>query len=234
MEWVRFEGVVRHYGAKGVLTGASGVLRDADKIGLVGANGCGKSTLLRILAGIDAPDAGVVTRARGARTGYVDQETQADAGSNLRTIMESALAMVRAEEEEVRVLERRIADAAATRDATAEASLLKKYAVAREEHERHGGAAFERKMRSMLAAFALGERELDRPVSELSGGQRTRASIARALLEDPDYLLLDEPTNHLDVDATRFLEDLIARDPRAAIVVSHDRYLLDRVATAIW
>ena len=234
MEWVRFDALERYYGSRPILAGASGVLRDRDKIGLIGQNGSGKSTLLRILAGVDAPDAGTISRARGARVGYVGQEMPAEADVTLRAVMESAFAMVRAEECAIRDLENAIAEAARAGDVTAESVLLKKYAAARDEHERHGGAGFERKMRSMLAAFGLGESDLDRSLSELSGGQRTRASIARALLEDPDYLLLDEPTNHLDVDATRFLEDLIARDPRAMIVVSHDRYVLDRVATAIW
>jgi ATP-binding cassette subfamily F protein 3 len=234
MEWLRFERVERFYGARNVLAGVSGVLRDGNKVGLVGANGSGKSTLVRILAGIDEPDGGSISRARGARAGYVGQESRSDDATSLRAVMESAFAMVRAEEEAIRELERAIAAAAAVDDRAAETGLLRKYADARELHERHGGAGFERRMRSMLAAFGLREADLDRPVSELSGGQRTRASIARTLLEDPDYLLLDEPTNHLDVEATRFLEDLLARDPRAVIVVSHDRYVLDRVARSIW
>jgi ATP-binding cassette subfamily F protein 3 len=234
MEWLRFEGIERTYGARTILAGASGVLRDGDKIGLVGANGSGKSTLLRILAGIDAPDAGNLVRSRGARVGYVDQEAPSDAQTTLRDVMDSAFAMVRAEETHIRDLETMIAQAAERADQSAERSLLLKYAQAREEHERHGGAGFERKMRSMLAAFEFEETDLDRPMSELSGGQRTRASIARALLEDPDYFLLDEPTNHLDMEATRFLENLIARDPRAVVVISHDRYVLDRIATVIW
>jgi ATP-binding cassette, subfamily F, member 3 len=234
MEWLRFEGLERYYGARSVLSGASGVLRDAEKIGLVGANGSGKSTLLRVLGGIDAADAGTISRARGVRIGFVAQEATSDADTSLRAVMESAFAMVRAEERAIRDLENAIADAADRKDEAAEASLLRKYESAREEHERHGGVGFERKMRSMLAAFGLADTDLDQPTSTLSGGQRTRASIARALLEDPDYLLLDEPTNHLDVEATRFLENLIARDPRAMIIVSHDRYVLDRVATTIW
>ena len=234
MDWIRFEGVERFYGARPILTGASGALRDAEKIGLVGVNGSGKSSLLRILAGIDALDAGTVSRARGARIGYVGQEAPADADVSLRDVMESAFEMVRAEERAIRELENAIARAASEHDAAAEATLLKKYADAREEHERHGGSGFERKMRSMLAAFGFSEADVDKPMSAMSGGQRTRASIARALLEDPDYLLLDEPTNHLDVEATRFLESLIARDPRAMIIVSHDRYVLDSVATTIW
>jgi len=234
MDWLRFDGVERYYGARPILSGASGALRDGEKIGLVGVNGSGKSTLLRILAGLDTPDAGTVSRARGARIGYVGQEAPADADLSLRDVMDSAFAMVRAEERAIRELEDAIARAANQNDAPEEAALLKKYADAREEHERHGGSGFERKMRSMLAAFGFSESDVDKPMSSLSGGQRTRASIARTLLEDPDYLLLDEPTNHLDVEATRFLEALIARDPRAMIVVSHDRYVLDSVATAIW
>ena len=234
MEWLRFAGIERYYGARPVLAGASGVLRDGDKVAIVGPNGSGKSTLVRILAGIDQPDGGSVTRARGARVGYVSQDALADPEVRLRAVMESAFAMVREEERSLRELEERIADAARRHDARAEAKHLRAYAGARESHERHGGAGFERRMRSMLAAFGLHEADLDRPILELSGGQRTRAAIARALLDDPDYLLLDEPTNHLDLDATRFLEDLIVRDRRATIIVSHDRYVLDRVASAIW
>ncbi|HEY7994251.1 MAG TPA: ABC-F family ATP-binding cassette domain-containing protein [Candidatus Eremiobacteraceae bacterium] len=234
MEWLRFTDVERFYGARQVLVRASGVLRDGDKIAIVGANGSGKSTLVRILAGIDAADGGAVTRARGGRPGYVGQEALADPEARLRDIMDSAFAMVDEEERKLRALEERIADAARRRDSEAEPKHLKAYAEAREAHERHGGAGFERRMRSMLSAFGLGETDLDQPIGELSGGQRTRAAIARTLLEDPDYLILDEPTNHLDLEATRFLEDLIARDRRATIVVSHDRYFLDRVASAIW
>ena len=234
MEWLRFTDVERFYGARQVLVRASGVLRDGDKIAIVGANGSGKSTLVRILAGIDAADGGSVTRARGGRAGYVGQEALVDPQARLRDVMDSAFAMVGEEERKLRALEERIADAARRRDGEAESKLLKAYADAREAHERHGGAGFERRMRSMLSAFGLGETDLDQPIGELSGGQRTRAAIARTLLEDPDYLILDEPTNHLDLDATRFLEELIARDRRATIVVSHDRYFLDRVASVIW
>ncbi|HYK53967.1 MAG TPA: ABC-F family ATP-binding cassette domain-containing protein [Candidatus Eremiobacteraceae bacterium] len=234
MEWLRFTDIERFYGARPVLEGASGVLRDGDKVALVGANGSGKSTLVRILAAIDAPDGGSVTRARDSRAGYVGQEALSDPDARLRAVMDSAFAMVREEERALRAQEERIADAAQRGDTESESKLLKAYSEAREVHERHGGAGFERRMRSMLSAFGLAEADLDRPIGELSGGQRTRAAIARALLEDPDYLILDEPTNHLDLDGTRFLEELIVRDRRAALVVSHDRYFLDRVASVIW
>ena len=234
MEWLRFSNVERFYGARPVLEDASGVLRDGDKVALIGANGSGKSTLVRILAGIDAPDGGSVTRARDSRAGFVGQEALSDPIARLRAIMDSAFAMVREEERALRAQEERIADAAQRGDVEAESKLLKAYSEAREVHERHGGAGFERRMRSMLSAFGFIEADLDRPIGELSGGQRTRAAIARALLEDPDYLILDEPTNHLDLEATRFLEELIVRDRRAALVVSHDRYFLDRVASVVW
>ena len=233
MEWIRFDGVVRAFGAHDVLASASGVLRDREKIGLIGPNGSGKSTLLQILAGLEAPDGGSVVRARGARIGYVAQQAPADEAT-LGGVMRSAFAHVHAEEAALRRLESELADAAQRGDSAGERALLARYGAARDAFERHGGAGFERRIRSMLAAFGLFEDDIDKPMSALSGGQRTRASLARVLLEEPDCVLFDEPTNHLDVDATRFLEDLIVRDARAMIVVSHDRYVLDRVATCIW
>jgi ATP-binding cassette subfamily F protein 3 len=231
MDWIRFGGIERYYGAQQVLADAAGVLRDDEKIGLVGPNGAGKSTLLRILAGLDAPDGGAVTRARGIRIGYVGQESSQHAHGSLRDALEVAVAAARAHERELRTLEQAMA---AHTDDGALAPLLEKYARARDEFERHGGEGFERRMRSMIAAFGFATEDLDRSTEEFSGGQRTRAALARVLLEDPDVLLLDEPTNHLDIEATRWLEQLIARDRRAFIIISHDRYVLDRVATGIW
>ena len=189
MELVRFAGLERHYGANEVFAGLAGVVRDGDRIGLVGPNGGGKSTLVRVLAGIDEADGGTIVRARERRLGYLSQEASERGPLTLRAAFDEALAR---------------------------------------------GAAQEWEMRATLNRFDFAESDLDRPLREFSGGQRTRAMLARTLLEQPDWLILDEPTNHLDLDTVRWLETFVARDPRAFVVVSHDRYFLETVATKIW
>ena len=189
MELVRFAALERHYGAKEVFAGLSGVIRDGERIGLVGPNGAGKSSLVRLLAGIDEPDGGTIVRARERRLGYLAQEASESGPRTLRAAFDEALAR---------------------------------------------GDAAEWEMRATLNRFAFSESDLDRPMREFSGGQRTRALLARTLLEQPDWLILDEPTNHLDLDTVRWLETFVARDPRAFLIVSHDRYFLETVATEIW
>src|SRR5579875_1758695 len=189
MEVVRFSGLERHYGAHEVFAGLAGVVRDGERIGLVGPNGAGNSSLVRILAGRDEPDAGTVARAKDRRLGYLAQDASESGPRTLRAAFADALAR---------------------------------------------GVAAEWEMRATLNRFDFSESDLDRPLTELSGGQRTRALLARTLLEQPDWLILDEPTNHLDLDTVRWLEDFVARDARAYVVVSHDRYFLETVANRIW
>ncbi len=234
MEWIRFSGLERAYGARVVFEGVSGVLRDGSKVGLVGPNGAGKSSLVRILAGFEEPDAGTLARAREGRLGYLSQAVSGEGGTTLREILERAFAQMHAEEANVRAIEEALSKAADDRNAAEEERLMIAYGDAREAFDRHGGEGLERRMRSMLAAFGFVDGDLDRPASAFSGGQRTRAALARMLLEEPDYLILDEPTNHLDIETVRWLEDFIRDDPRATLVVSHDRYFLDRVANEIW
>ena len=231
---LRFSDLERHYGARQIFGGASGVLRDGAKVGLVGRNGTGKSSLLRLLAGIDELEGGTLVCARNARVGYLGQEATSDREITLRQVVDRAFAAGRAEEERLRELERRIASAAESGDSQESEALLERYGRAHEAYDHHGGAATERRMRSMLAALGFLEADLDRPTAQFSGGQRTRAMLASVLLEAPDYLLLDEPTNHLDLETVRWLEDFISADARAYIIVSHDRYFLDRVASEIW
>jgi len=234
VEWLRFTEVARWYGARSIFTGLAGVLRDGAKVGLVGPNGAGKSSLLRILAGFEEPDAGEVVLARDARLGYVGQSLPDDPQTTLRVLLESAFAHMRAEEERMRELEAELSEAAESGDGALQEKALQAYGNARESFDRHGGEGLERRMRSMLPAFEFAEADLDRPTRDFSGGQRTRAALARMFLEEPDYLILDEPTNHLDLESVRWLEEFLIEDPRAAIVVSHDRYFLDRVANEIW
>jgi ATP-binding cassette subfamily F protein 3 len=234
VEWIRFTGLERSYGARVVFGDVSGVLRDGAKVGLVGPNGAGKSSLVRLLAGFEEPDAGLLVRAREGRLGYLSQAVSGEGAATLREILERAFAHMRAEEAAVRDLETAMSAASERGDASEEERLLNAYGDAREAFDRHGGEGLERRMRSMLAAFGFVDGDLDRPASAFSGGQRTRAALARMLLEEPDYLILDEPTNHLDIETVRWLEDFLRDDPRAALVVSHDRYFLDRVATEIW
>src|SRR5579862_5031241 len=207
MEWLRFEGLERWYGARQVFANLSGALRDGAKVGLVGPNGAGKSSLVRILAGVDTADHGSVTRARDARLGYLSQNASDDQEATLHEILSSAFARYAAEEARVRELEHELSAAAESGDDERQARALRAYGAARDALDRHGGEGLERKMRSMLTAFGFSEADLDRPAGEFSGGQRTRAALARTLLEEPDYLILDEPTNHLDLETVRWLED---------------------------
>ena len=234
MEWLRFDGLDRYYGARKIFAGLGGVLRDGVKVGLVGPNGAGKSSLVRLLAGLDDVEGGTIVRARDARLGYLSQAASTDTSSTLRILLASAFARVHAEEALVRRLEAEMSQAGIAHDSAEEARLLDAYGEAREAFDRHGGTGHDRRMRAMLASFGFAEADLDRPASGFSGGQRTRAALARMLLEEPDYLILDEPTNHLDLETVRWLEDFLIQDHRATLVVSHDRYFLDRVANQIW
>ena len=188
-ERLRFTDLERHYGAREVFAGLSGVVRDGEKIGLVGPNGAGKSSLVRLLVGREEGDGGRIVRARDTRIGYLAQGASEAEDMTLRAAFDDALERAFAHEWE---------------------------------------------MRATLNRFAFAESDLDRPLREFSGGQRTRALLARTLLEAPDILVLDEPTNHLDLDTTRWLETFVARDERAYLIVSHDRYFLETVATTIW
>ena len=231
---LRFSALERSYGAREIFSGLEGVLRDGDKVGLVGPNGAGKSSLVRLLVGLDEGDGGTIVRAKDARLGYLSQAASTDEAATLRAILERAFARMHAEEARVRELETALSQAARDGDRAREASLMHAYGEAREVFDRHGGEGNERVMRAMLAEFGFVESDLDRPPSAFSGGQRTRAALARMLLEEPDYLILDEPTNHLDIETVRWLEDFLIADPRATLVVSHDRYFLDRVANRMW
>jgi ATP-binding cassette subfamily F protein 3 len=230
VELLRFRDLERHYGARLIFSGASGVLRDGERIGLVGANGAGKSSLLRMLAGVDAPEGGEIVRARDAKLGYLSQAPVEDPQTTLQGVLDAAFARHREAAARVSELEAALADAQGERLD----DLLRRYGAARDALERHGGEANERNIRTMLAALDFTPADLARRTGDFSGGQRTRAMLGRLFLEDPDYLLLDEPTNHLDIGMVRWLEDFLRSDARPFIVVSHDRLFLDRVATQIW
>ena len=234
MELIRFANLERFYGAREIFVGLDGVIRDGEKVGLVGPNGAGKSSLVRLLVGLDEPDGGSIVRARNARLGYLSQAASADQALTLRAIVDRAFSRMHDEEANVRRLEAALTTAAEAHDSKLEARLMHEYGEARESFDRHGGEENERRMRAMIADFGFAEEDLDRPPTSFSGGQRTRAALARMLLEEPDYLVLDEPTNHLDIETVRWLEDFLIDDPRATLVVSHDRYFLDRIANRIW
>ncbi len=234
MELLRFTNLTRAYGARTVFERVAGVVRDGDKIALVGPNGAGKSSLVRTIAGVDEPDGGTIARARDTRLGYMAQDAPADESITLHAALDAAFARVRAEESHVRDLELQLTAVSERGDDDAMTALLEKYGDAREAFDRHGGEGLEKQMRATISAFDFDESDLDRPTSGFSGGQRTRAMLARTLLERPDWLILDEPTNHLDIETVRWLEDFIIDDPRATLVVSHDRYFLERVATVVW
>ncbi|MDP2662829.1 MAG: ABC-F family ATP-binding cassette domain-containing protein [Dehalococcoidia bacterium] len=225
MTLLKVSNLTKYYGADLIFSGLSLQVSRGDKVALVGVNGAGKSTLLRIIAGLEEADAGSADLAPGTRVAYLAQEARFDAGHTLWQEMESSLTHLNRLQEEISELERGLHDDTAPDWA----ERMERYGELRARFEHAGGYFSEHSVERILHRLGFVESQFHQPLSQFSGGQKTRAALAATLLSDPDVLLLDEPTNHLDLDALEWLDDFLATWPGTLIVVSHDRRLLNRV-----
>lgn len=223
MNVINVQNLRKSYGTRAVFDGVSFAVDEGEKVGFIGANGSGKTTLFRIVAGLEGVGSGEIALRRGASVGYLAQEPEFGPGETIRTAAASGHPeMARAMGEYHAVAERLGAGADGPR-------LLARQAELMAEIERLGGWDWDHRVEAVLSRVGLDG--WDRPVAGLSGGERKRVALARVLLQEPDLLLLDEPTNHLDADTTLWLEERLISYPGAVMLITHDRYFLDRVVT---
>jgi ATP-binding cassette subfamily F protein 3 len=222
------ERVAKSFDPQDIFWDISCSVAHGDRIALVGRNGTGKTTLLRILIGQEEPTSGRVHRARGLRIGYLPQGASLEGAHSLWQEMMTAFESLRAMEARLHGLEADMAD-----PAHAEAA-LEAYAPLRDRFEQLGGYTYQDRAKHVLMGLGFPREEHDMPLSHLSGGQKTRAFLARLLLESPDLLLLDEPTNHLDLQAIEWLEGYLNSWEGTVVMVAHDRYFMDRTVRKVW
>ena len=223
MAYLSVQQLDKYFGERALFTDLSFEVGEHDKIGLVGDNGCGKSTLLRILMGEDTDYGGTVVKYRDTSIGYMEQHTCREATRTLFDEVQSVFAPVMAVEQELAQVNIALSQGNPT------AELLERQLFLREKFESMGGLYYKSRVRATLLGLGFSESAFTTPVGVLSGGQRSKAAMGRLLLAQTNLLLLDEPTNHLDIPSVEWLEEYLQEYNGAVIVISHDRYFLDRV-----
>jgi ATP-binding cassette subfamily F protein 3 len=222
------ERIAKSYDPYDIFWDVSCSVAHGDRIALVGRNGTGKTSLLRILAGFDQPTSGYVHRAKSLRIGFLPQEATLEGDRTLWQEMMTAFEPLRAMEARLHGMEVEMADPARADE------VLAAYAPLREQFEDLGGYTYEDRTQQVLVGLGFPRQDHQIPLNYLSGGQKTRAILARLLLESPDLLLLDEPTNHLDLQAIEWLEGYLNNWEGTVVLVAHDRYFMDRVVHKVW
>lgn len=228
---ISVQNIQKSFGAHEVLRDVTFSLQKGEKMGLVGVNGCGKSTLMRLISDEDEPDGGQIHKSKELRIGYLAQLddialTDTVWGALLR-VFEPVIAM----EKRLRALEEELAHSADDADRTLRLSA--EYQRLTEQFARMEGYAYEGEMQGVLTGLGLSREMYEREVRSLSGGERTRLSLAKLLLQKPDVLLMDEPTNHLDLSAIEWLQGYLTDYRGTLLLISHDRYFLDHVCTTM-
>ena len=229
MSLVRGKNISKSYGDKLIIERSSFQLNEGEKIGLIGANGVGKTTLLEIISGEIRPEEGGVEKRRNLKIGYLAQET------NLilkRTVYQEGMEVFY----EISLLREKMHSLAEmmNREKDNLSQIMEEYGKVEEEIEKKDGYNCEVRLKAVLSGFGFQKSDFEKQVEHLSGGEKSRLAYAKLLLREPDLLLLDEPTNHLDVEATEWLENYLVNYQGAILLVSHDRYFLDRVVEKIW
>ncbi|UPK47179.1 ABC-F family ATP-binding cassette domain-containing protein [Paenibacillus pabuli] len=230
---LQVSGIIKRFGVDPILDGVNLQILERERIGLVGVNGAGKSTLLKIVAGEMSYDGGQIFKSKETTLGYLAQNSGLQSDRSIWEEMMNVFAHLTEAEADLRQMEQDIADPAQMEDEKKYADLLERYAKRSDWFKDHGGYEMETRIRSVLHGMGFGEFSPDTPIATLSGGQKTRLALARILLQAPDLLMLDEPTNYLDIATLTWLEDYLRGYSGALLVVSHDRYFLDRLVTTI-
>jgi ATP-binding cassette subfamily F protein 3 len=228
---LQVQGLTKQYSGRTLFEDVTWTVSTGDRVALVGPNGSGKTTLLRLMTGAEHPDAGSVTMPRQTTVGYLPQDGLAHRGKSLREETLSAFASVLALGAEIAELEHRMSEL--DPESPEHGTVIARYGECRDEWDRHGGFTIEARAEEVLLGLGFRPAELDRSTETFSGGWQMRIALAKLLLQQPNLLLLDEPTNHLDLEARNWLEDYLEAYPHAVVLVSHDRYFLDRVVTRI-
>ncbi len=221
----------RGYDATPLFEDVAFEIHAGERIGFVGPNGAGKTTLLRILAGIDEPDSGKVTLHAGARLGILQQVAEFSAGRTLFDEAKSAFDELMATQREFEQVAEELAGCS---DEIRRKQLSAKFDRLTEVLRHHDAFELDHKVENVLSGLGFKEEDFLREVATFSGGQQRRLLLAKLLLSAPDVMILDEPSNHLDIDTTRWLENYLSQQPEGMLIVSHDRYFLDRVVNKIF
>ncbi|ORX24490.1 thiamine ABC transporter substrate-binding protein [Thermoanaerobacterium sp. PSU-2] len=218
------------YGINSILENISFIVNEGDKIGVVGDNGAGKSTLFKLIVKDLQPDIGNISMPL-ISVGYLEQNAYIISNKSIYDEVKTVFQDIENLENEIKKLEKLIAD---TKDESKLYKLLDEYSKLTDEYNKKEGYSVDSKVRGVLIGLGFSQEEFDKPVSTLSGGQKTRLMLAKALLKDPDLLLLDEPTNHLDIPSIEWLEQYLRFFRGTVMVISHDRFFLDRIVTRIF
>ncbi len=229
MAIVSLNKIEKHFGKKVLFENLDLQIDAGERVGFIGANGAGKTTLFRMLTGQVQPDVGNVIVARGTKVGYLVQNPEFDLENTVIDETELAFADLHRLSHDMRELEHKMAET----EGDALEKVLEKYQNVQHEFDLAGGYAWQHKMEATLLGVGLGRETWEQKVGVLSGGQRSRLALSKLLLSEPDLLLLDEPTNHLDLAAIEWLEEYLKNFEGSVVVISHDRFLLDRLATRI-
>src|SRR5688500_6684213 len=222
----RLSDVKKSFGGTEILRGVSFQVNPGEKVGLVGRNGAGKTTVFRLITGEDSPDSGDVVSINGLKLGLLQQHVDFESGENVHTAALSAFKEIHDMEAEMRALEKRM-------ETDHSDEVLNKYSDLQIAFEHADGFSYAARAEAILMGMGFAPEIWSQPAETLSGGQKNRLGMVRLLLSGADVLLLDEPTNHLDVNAVEWLENFLHDFDKAYVVISHDRYFLDRIADRI-
>ena len=226
MEQIRLLDISKSFGVREIFHNISFDIKRGERVGLVGPNGAGKSTLLKCIMGIEEIDSGQIIISKGATLGYLKQDVNLGDASLEEEIL-TAWEDVKHIEDSIKELTKQFEITPATEEE------LERLSVLQDRFDFMGGYDYERVSRQIVKGMGFSEEEMKKPASAFSGGQKTRINVAKALVRRPDFLLLDEPTNHLDVETLEWLESFLTSYAGGILIVSHDRYFLDRVATSM-
>lgn len=226
--------ISKSFDGEDIFTRVNFEVKTGERIGVVGRNGAGKSTLMKIIAGVEDYDSGHISKIKNLRMGYLTQQMTLNSSASVFEEMSKPFEHLKKMELLIREETNWLADQASNYDSEEYQQHMERYESLTNQFEQLDGYQYESKIKTVLHGLNFNEGDFDKPINDFSGGQKTRLSLAQMLLNEPDLLLLDEPTNHLDLETTKWLEDYLKYFKGAIVIISHDRYFLDKIVTQIY